>query len=131
MMFGIFSRCDSMAETCEGLRAMSGKLNHLDLEKSPAKSSAGDGLRNRSNEFFEALYYQLIKRYASFLSDSRTNGLTFKELYIVDSAGEFLDFRLPFYISAFLFAGLIFFVTFFYQEKKVKSIYSKWNSKSI
>jgi len=85
MMFGIFSRCDSMAETCEGLRAMSGKLNHLDLEKSPAKSSAGDGLRNRSNEFFEALYYQLIKRYASFLSDSRTNGLTFKELYIVDS----------------------------------------------
>ena len=64
---------------------MSGKLNHLDLEKSSAKSSAGDGLRNRSNEFFEALYYQLIKRYASFLSNSRTYGLTFKELYIVDS----------------------------------------------
>jgi len=85
MMFGIFSRCDSMAETCEGLRAMSGKLNHLDLEKSPAKSSAGDGLRNRNNEFFEALYYQLIKRYSSFLSDSRTHGLTVKELFIVDS----------------------------------------------
>src|SRR5664279_2959644 len=64
---------------------MSGKLNHLDLEKSPAKSSAGDGLRNRSNEFFEALYYQLIKRYSSFLSDSRTYGLTIKELFIVDS----------------------------------------------
>jgi hypothetical protein len=74
-----------MAETCEGLRAMSGKLNHFDLEKSPAKSSAGDGLRNRNNEFFEALYYQLIKRYSSFLSDSRTHGLTIKELFIVDS----------------------------------------------
>jgi hypothetical protein len=85
MMFGIFSRCDSMAETCEGLRAMSGKLNHLDLEKSPAKSSAGDGLRNRSHEFFEALYYQLISRYSAFLSDSRTHGLTIKELFIVDS----------------------------------------------
>jgi Transposase DDE domain/Domain of unknown function (DUF4372) len=85
MMFGIFSRCDSMAETCEGLRAMSGKLNHLDLEKSPAKSSAGDGLRNRGNEFFEALYYELISRYAAFLSDSRTHGLTIKELFIVDS----------------------------------------------
>jgi cbb3-type cytochrome oxidase subunit 1 len=57
MMFSIFSRCDSKAENCEGLKAMSGKLNHLDLEKSPAKSSAGDGLRNRNNEFFEALYY--------------------------------------------------------------------------
>ena len=55
MMFGIFSRCDSMTETFEGLMAMSGKLNHLGLEKSPAKSSAGGGLRNRNNEFFEAL----------------------------------------------------------------------------
>ena len=85
MMFGILSRCDSMAETCEGLKGLSGKLNHLGLEKSPAKSSAGDGLRNRDNIFFEALYYELIERYKSFLSDSRTLGLTVKELFIVDS----------------------------------------------
>lgn len=85
MIFGILSRCDSMAETCEGLRAMSGKLNHLGLEKSPPKSSAGDGLRNRKSDFFEALYYSLTKRYASFLSDSQTYGLTVKQLFIVDS----------------------------------------------
>ena len=85
MMFGILSRCDSMAETCDGLRAMSGKLNHLGLLKSPAKSSAGDGLRNRKADFFEALYYTLTARYASFLSDSQTYGLTIKELFIVDS----------------------------------------------
>jgi hypothetical protein len=85
MMFGILSRCDSMAETCEGLRAMSGKLNHLGLSKSPAKSSAGDGLRNRKADFFEALYYKLTAQYASFLSDSQTYGLTVKELFIVDS----------------------------------------------
>ncbi len=85
MMFGILSRCDSMAETCEGLKGLSGKLNHLGLEKAPAKSSAGDGLRNRDNTFFEALYYQLTERYKSFLSDSRTLGLTVKELFIVDS----------------------------------------------
>ena len=29
MLFGILSRCDSMTEICEGLRAMGGKLNHL------------------------------------------------------------------------------------------------------
>ncbi len=63
---------------------MSGKLNHLGLPKSPAKSSAGDGLRNRNDAFFESLYYDLIERYYSFLSDSRTLGLTVKELYIVD-----------------------------------------------
>lgn len=85
MLFGILSRCDSMAETCEGLRAMSGKLNHLGMDKAPAKSSAGDGLRNRDNAFFEALYYELTDRYKSFLSDSRTLGLTIKELFIVDS----------------------------------------------
>lgn len=85
IMFGILSRCDSMAETCEGLRAMSGKLNHLGLSKSPAKSSAGDGLRNRKADFFEALYYKLTAQYASFLSDSQTYGLTIKELFIVDS----------------------------------------------
>ena len=85
MLFGILSRCDSMAETCEGLRAMSGKLNHLDMAKAPAKSSSGDGLRNRDNVFFEALYYELTELYKSFLSDSRTLGLTIKELFIVDS----------------------------------------------
>ena len=85
MMFGILSRCDSMAETCEGLRAMSGKLNHLGLNKSPAKSSAGDGLRNRKSDFFEALYYKLTAQYGSFLSDSQTYGLTIKQLFIVDS----------------------------------------------
>ena len=62
MMFGILSRCDSMGEICEGLRAMSGKLNHLGLDKSPAKSSAGDGLRNRKADFFESLYYSLTNQ---------------------------------------------------------------------
>lgn len=85
MMFGILSRCDSMAEICDGMRAMQGKLNHLGLEKSPAKSSLGDGLRNRDASFFEALYYDLTNRYSKLLSDSRTNGLTIKDLFIVDS----------------------------------------------
>src|SRR5439155_27327251 len=85
MLFGILSRCDSVAETCEGLKGLSGKLNHLGLDRAPAKSSAGDGLRNRDNALFEGLYYQLIERYRSFLSVSRLEGLSIKELYIIDS----------------------------------------------
>ncbi len=85
MLFGILSRCDSMTEICEGLKAMRGKLNHLGLNKAPAKSTAADGLRNRESSFFEALYYKLVEQYKSFLSDSRTYGLTFKELLIIDS----------------------------------------------
>lgn len=85
MLFGILSRCDSMNETCEGLRALGGKLNHLGLEKAPAKSTASDGLRNHDNRFFESLYFDLVKKYQSFLSDSRTYGLTFKEVLLIDS----------------------------------------------
>ena len=85
MLFGIFSRCDSMTEICEGLRAFGGKLNHLGLTKAPAKSTASDGLRNRSDKVFEDLYFKLVKRYQSFLSDSRTYGLTFKEVLLIDS----------------------------------------------
>lgn len=85
MLFGILSRCDSMGEICEGMRAMRGKLNHLGLKNSPAKSTACDGLRNRSDKFFEDVYFSLVKRYQSFLSDSRTFGLTFKEVLLVDS----------------------------------------------
>lgn len=85
MLFGILSRCDSMGEICDGMRAMSGKLNHLGLNQSPAKSTACDGLRNRSDKFFEEVYFSLVKAYSSFLSDSRTFGLTFKEVLLIDS----------------------------------------------
>lgn len=85
MLFGIISRCDSMTEICEGLRAMGGKLNHLGLDKAPAKSTACDGLRNRDNKFFEDVYFSLVRHYRSFLSDSRTFGLTFKEVLLIDS----------------------------------------------
>lgn len=85
VLFGIFSRCDSMTEICEGLRAMSGKLNLLGLEKAPAKSTACDGMRNRDSKFFEDVYFSLVHHYQSFLSDSRTFGLTFKEVLLIDS----------------------------------------------
>ncbi len=85
MLFGILSRCDSMTEICESMRALTGKLNQLGLEKAPAKSTACDGLRNRDNKFFEEVYFDLVKRYQSFLSDSRTYGLTFKEVLLIDS----------------------------------------------
>lgn len=85
MLFGILSRCDSMGEIYDGMRAMSGKLNHLGLKQSPAKSTACDGLRNRSDKFFEEVYFTLVKAYSSFLSDSRTFELTFKEVLLIDS----------------------------------------------
>ena len=60
MLFGIFSRCDSMGEVCDAMMGLDGKLNHLGLSSSPAKSTAGDGLRERDNEFFKEFYFLLL-----------------------------------------------------------------------
>lgn len=86
MLFGVFSRCDSMGEICDGMLAMQGKLNHLGLDRSPAKSTAGDGLRERDNEFFKELYFLLLKHFEPLLSVSRIDKVSFKKLFIFDSS---------------------------------------------
>lgn len=86
MLFGAFSRCDSMGEICDGMMSMQGKLNHLGLSSSPAKSTAGDGLRNRDNAFFRELYFTLLEHFKPLLSVSRINNVSFSKLYIFDSS---------------------------------------------
>jgi hypothetical protein len=86
MLFGVLSRCDSMGEICDGMMAMQGKLNHLGLEKSPAKSTAGDGLRERDNDFFKEFYFLLLKHFEPLLSVSRIDKISFDKLFIFDSS---------------------------------------------
>lgn len=85
MMYGIYSRCDSVTEIVEGMIGCVGKLGHFGLSEVPPKSTITDGNRERNCLFFESLYFSLIKRYSTFLSSSRTLGLNIKELYIIDS----------------------------------------------
>ncbi len=85
MLFGIFSRCDSMGEVCEGMKTLQGNLNYFGFDAAPAKSTAGDGLRGRSNEFFQDLYFTLLEHYSSILSVSRIKDVSFDKLYIFDS----------------------------------------------
>ena len=91
MLFGIFSRCDSMGEVCDGMRALSGKLNYLGMDSSPAKSTAGDGLRDRDEELFRLFYFALVAHFSPFLSVSRKKkrrkeGVRFEEFYAFDSS---------------------------------------------
>lgn len=85
LLFGIFSRCDSMGETCDAMQTLQGKLNYFGLDRSPAKSTAGDGLRERSNELFKAFYFELIKHFDPLLSVSRKQGVSFSHFYAFDS----------------------------------------------
>jgi len=93
MLFGILSRCDSMGEVCDGMRGLGGKLNHLDMEAAPAKSTAGDGLRGRDNEFFKDVYFMLLEHFKPLLSVSRIDNVSFSRLFIFDSStiGLFSD----------------------------------------
>ena len=86
MLFGVFSRCDSMGEVCDGMLAMQGKLNHLGLNSSPAKSTAGDGLRERDNNFFKDFYFLLLEHFKPLLSVSRIDKVSFEKLFIFDSS---------------------------------------------
>jgi len=81
MLFGIFSWCDSMGEVCDGMRALGGKLNHLGMDCSPSKSTAGDALRDRGNELFKLYYFALIAYFKPLLSVSRKEKVSFEEFY--------------------------------------------------
>lgn len=86
MLFGIFSRCDSMGEVCDSMRALEGKLNYLNMDCSPAKSTAGDALRDRSEELFKLYYFALIAYFRPLLSVSRKKDVSFEEFYAFDSS---------------------------------------------
>jgi hypothetical protein len=81
MLFGIFSRCDSMGEVCDGMRALGGKLNYLGMDVAPAKSTAGDALRDRGEELFRLYYFALISYFRPLLSVSRKKDISIDEFY--------------------------------------------------
>lgn len=85
MLFGIFSRCDSMGEVCDSMRALAGKLNYLGMDNAPSKSTVGDALRDRDNEVFKLYYFALIKYFEPLLSVSRKEKISFEKFYAFDS----------------------------------------------
>jgi len=71
LLFGIYSRCDSMNEVCDGMRALAGKLNYLGMDIAPAKSTVGDALQNRPEELYRLFFFTLLDHFSPILSDSR------------------------------------------------------------
>lgn len=85
LLYGVFSYCNGLRELCEGMLACEGKLTHLGLDKAPPKSTLSDANNRRSYMVMETIYYQLLQRYHSFISDTRLKGLSIKNLKIIDS----------------------------------------------
>jgi hypothetical protein len=85
LLFGVFSRCDSAREVCDGMAALSGKLNYLGMDCAPAKSTFNDALNRRSEKVFESIYFALLAYFSPILSDSRKEGVNFKQFFAFDS----------------------------------------------
>ncbi|MDR2058173.1 MAG: DUF4372 domain-containing protein, partial [Dysgonamonadaceae bacterium] len=91
MLFGIFSRCDSMSETCSAMSVLKGKLNCLGMDEALPQSTVGDALRNRNEELFRLFYFALITYFSPLLSvsrrkNNRKEGVSFEEFYAFDSS---------------------------------------------
>jgi hypothetical protein len=85
LLYGVFSYCNGLRELCEGMLGCEGKLTHLGLDKAPARSTLSDANSQRSYLVFESIYFALLGRYHSFISDSRLKGLSIRNLKIIDS----------------------------------------------
>lgn len=85
LLYGVFSYCNGLREICEGMLACEGKLSHLGLDKAPARSTLSDANTRRSYLVFETIYFELVGKYHSFISDSRLKGLSIRNLKIIDS----------------------------------------------
>lgn len=86
VLYGVLSYCSGLRELCEGMLGCEGNLAHLGMDKAPARSTLSDANTNRSNLFFEKLYFELLSQYHSFISDSRLKGLSIRNLKIIDSS---------------------------------------------
>ncbi len=72
---------------------LKGKIEHFGLKRVPHRSTLSDANRKRSSEVFAKIYYGLVNRYRSVLSDSRFMQISGKKISIIDSStiGLFKD----------------------------------------
>ncbi len=84
-MFGVLSGCTSLREIVMGLEAFGGKLNHLNIEKAPARSTLADANAKRASSVFAEIYKALSSRYRLNLSDSTLPSSVLSKLFIIDS----------------------------------------------
>lgn len=85
MLFCALSNCTSLREVTAGCLGLKGKTEHLGLKRLPRRSTLSDANKHRTPKIFEMIYWGILKKYRSSISDSRLKKLFGKELYVFDS----------------------------------------------
>ena len=86
MLFATLTRVSSLRELSVAFLACEGRINHLNLNQFPKRSTISDGNKNRSSKVFASIYYALHQKYAKFLSDSSSKQAPVDNLKIIDSS---------------------------------------------
>jgi len=85
MLFASISGVSSLRELSGVMLACQGKINHLDLDRFPRRSTVSDANRNRNSAVFSDIYHGLLRRYRGLLSDSMGKCPPVKDLQIIDA----------------------------------------------
>ena len=67
LTFGQLNKCQSLNDISAGIGVSEIFINDLGLKQSPARSTMGDGNKNRDWRVFESLYYRLLSHYKTVL----------------------------------------------------------------
>lgn len=86
MLYGVYTHCTSLRELQHGLEIYQGKLNHINLDRVPPRSTLSDGNMNRPSKVFGTIYQKIYGTYKNTISDSRMKNDAIKGLYILDSS---------------------------------------------
>jgi len=85
MMFSVLSGSTSLRETCMGLEAYEGKLNHLNIKEVPARSTLADANKRRISSVFQEIFNYLNSKYQGAISDSTLPKEVLSKLFLIDS----------------------------------------------
>lgn len=85
MLYAVLSGCNSLREITGIMLACEGRINHLGIKKFPKRSTLSDANLKRSSDVFRDIYYEHLKKYKHFITDSKVKSRFKKDLLIVDS----------------------------------------------
>jgi len=84
-MFSVLAGCTSLRETCMGLEAYEGKLNHINIKKVPPRSTLSDANKRRASSVFQDIFNYLNNKYQGAISDSTLPNEVLSKLFLIDS----------------------------------------------
>lgn len=87
MLFCQFGHADSVRDISNGLRSITGNINHLGCKQAPSKSSVSYVNKHRTSKIFEEFYYSLFQHLSGLVKFSRPALKKIKrKMYLLDAS---------------------------------------------